>query len=100
MCGGSTLDFVSGRFHLEGENGTEKRPYLYLHWQNGTVGALVGWERCESRGSRTLLREAGVKSPVDSLRGRFKRAVWDARFFFKLLGRFEMRLPWAGQSFS
>jgi hypothetical protein len=33
-----------------------------VHWQGGMIGAFAWRERCELRASRTVLREAGVKS--------------------------------------
>jgi len=37
------------------EQFSEKKPYPFVHWQKGMVGAFAWWERSESRGSRTDL---------------------------------------------
>ncbi len=50
----------AGRFL---ERIAEGDPSLFYHWSIGMVGVFVGWERCESRGSRTVLRAAGGEIP-------------------------------------
>jgi RNA-directed DNA polymerase len=36
---------------------------LFVHWQTFGTNAFARWERCESRGSRTVLQEAGGEIP-------------------------------------
>ena len=37
---------------------------LFAHWQSFGTATFTWWERCELRGSRTVLREAGGETPL------------------------------------